>query len=196
MASNAPEWAKRVDKSGESWRNQGLITHGKIHMHNGAKKRMRRLFAGGVLIAFAGMAQAQYLWIDEKGMKQVSDRPPPSSIPAKNILKSPGGARISAPAAAAGTAATPEKAPLSVADREADYKKRSKEKAETDQKAADAAKVAADKQRHCNNLRVNKSMLDAGVRMNDGAGGDGVMDDAGRAKAQNATNAAIRQECS
>lgn len=50
-----------------------------------------RLLAATALMAFASMAQAQYMWIDDKGLKQFSDRPPPPSVPLKHILKAPRG---------------------------------------------------------------------------------------------------------
>ncbi|HEU4775758.1 MAG TPA: DUF4124 domain-containing protein, partial [Telluria sp.] len=49
-----------------------------------------RLALAAALLAVSAQALAQYLWIDEKGIKQLSDRPPPPNIPEKNILKAPG----------------------------------------------------------------------------------------------------------
>ncbi|UUZ48461.1 DUF4124 domain-containing protein [Massilia sp. B-10] len=39
------------------------------------------------MLMLVSLAQAQYVWVDEKGVKQFSDRSPPSNIPAKNILE-------------------------------------------------------------------------------------------------------------
>jgi hypothetical protein len=47
-------------------------------------------------------AIAQWQWIDGQGRKVFSDRAPPADIPAKNILRSPGGARPAAPSAVPG----------------------------------------------------------------------------------------------
>ena len=40
----------------------------------------------------AGMAFAQFAWIDAKGVRQYSDQPPPASIPKGQILKQPAAA--------------------------------------------------------------------------------------------------------
>ena len=58
-------------------------------------------------------AHAQYVWVDEKGLKQYSDRAPPASVPLKRILKAPGLAQLQkqADAAAADGEAKPESRP-------------------------------------------------------------------------------------
>ena len=89
-------------------------------------KRTLQLLAGGALMLFASVSYAQYVWVDANGTKQFSDRPPPPGIPAKNILKQPGGtaARDAAPApseSAPVAAGADDKTPPSLADREADY---------------------------------------------------------------------------
>ena len=48
-------------------------------------------------LAAAPQARAQYVWIDDKGLKQLSDRPPPPNVPAKRILKAPPSARQTRP---------------------------------------------------------------------------------------------------
>lgn len=40
-------------------------------------------------------AAAQWQWLDKDGRKVYSDRPPPSDVPAKNIVRSPGGGTLS-----------------------------------------------------------------------------------------------------
>ena len=39
---------------------------------------------------FSVSAMAQYVWLDASGRKVYSDQPPPTSIPAKRVLKDPG----------------------------------------------------------------------------------------------------------
>lgn len=138
--------------------------------------------AGSAMLMLVSVAQAQYVWVDEKGVKQFSDRSPPSNIPAKNILKQPRGHAIEpseAPAAAPGAA--PAAGPTTVADREADYKKRQLAKAETDKKAANEAANANFKKSVCDAARASKAQLDSGVRLRTGANGD-YMDDKQRAQ--------------
>jgi type IV secretory pathway VirB10-like protein len=149
-----------------------------MNRHNPA-----RLLAAGALMAFAALAQAQYMWIDEKGLKQFSDRAPPPSIPLKNILKAPHGMPEQPSAAAPAPAAARPNAAPSLADREADYRKRAKEKEEQAQKeqAAEANKAAqAD---NCERARAAKRAIDSGVRIGtqDKNGERGYMTDEQRA---------------
>jgi hypothetical protein len=130
-----------------------------------------RLLAAGALMAFATLAHAQYMWIDEKGLKQFSDRAPPPSIPLKNILKAPHGmpsaAMISAEQAAPASApeAVKPKAAPTLADRNADYNKRVKEKAESDQKEKDEQERKAAQAENCEAARAAKQSIDSGVRI-------------------------------
>lgn len=130
---------------------------------------VKKLAASLVLLAFASAAWAQYVWIDERGVKQFSDQPPPASIPKARILKQPGGSAIastpadSAAPAGAGTAAA--KTPLSTAERNADFMKRRAEQAEKDKKAADEAQAAKDKAKNCENARKYQTALASGQRM-------------------------------
>lgn len=161
----------------------------------------KRMIAGAALTLFAGLAQAQYVWIDEKGLKQFSDRPPPTSIPDKNILKAPGMAPVSlVPVGeqaqdAAPVAQAPQAAPT-VAERNIEYKKRVAEKAENEKKAGQAARQKAAKAEQCASARAYKAQLDSGVRIGtvDKNGERAFMGDAERA--QNLAKAAkILAEC-
>jgi Domain of unknown function (DUF4124) len=80
-------------------------------------------------------AHAQYSWIDEKGARVFSDRPPPPGTPPGRILKMPRGMEpASAPAAA------PADADAGTPDwkrREADYRERSA-KREKEEREAEA----------------------------------------------------------
>ncbi len=158
-------------------------------MHKIIGMRGLHFLAGSALLVMSSLSHAQYVWLDEKGVKQFSDRSPPSNIPQKNILKAPRGQMAEpvkttgdadAPAAPSDTAAAPVK-DNSIAAREADYKKRQAAKAETDKKAAADAEVAAAKKANCDAARNNKAQLDSGIRMRTGANGD-IMDDQQRAK--------------
>lgn len=153
--------------------------------------------AGAVLFGCAALAQAQYGWIDAKGIRQYSDRPPPTSIPLKNIFKAPKGQLSAdnpppaeaAPAAAVSTAvpaalpATPSKAAPTLAEREADYVKRQKTAAEQEKKARDDKANAGAAADNCERARSAKRTLDSGTRISttDANGDKAFMDDAQRA---------------
>ena len=137
-----------------------------------------RLLAAGALLALLGLstlAQAQYMWIDEKGIKQFSDRAPPASVPLKNILKAPRGAAsaatMQADTDAAASGETPEAAKPklaaapSVADRNADYRKRAKDNLEREQKEKDEQRAKADQSDNCERARSAKQAVDSGARI-------------------------------
>lgn len=176
-------------------------------MHNIIGKKSLRCLAGGALMVFAGLSHAQYLWLNEKGAKVYSDRPPPSSVPLKNILKQPHGAPAAAEAAAmseepskaapdAAAAKAAPKGPPTLAERNADFKKRQTEKAEQDKKASAEAAQKADKKLNCETARNYKQSLDSGQRMGamEANGERGYMSDEKRAEAVVRTNK-ILQDC-
>ncbi len=124
-----------------------------------------------VLLSFVSAASAQYVWLNEKGIKQFSDMPPPASVPKNRVLKEPGQTfRSTAPVgnegAAAGdnTAATP-KAPLTTAEKNADFQKRRAEQAEKEKKDAEAEKLAADKAKNCERAQDYQRTLASGQRI-------------------------------
>jgi hypothetical protein len=152
--------------------------------------RWPRLLLGGALLAAAALAQAQYVWLDDKGLRQYSDRPPPPSVPAKRILKAPGaalqeaaGAEAAASAFASAAAPAPKAQPTT-AERNADFRKRKTDEAEKEQKSADAAKRQADIDSNCANLRQSKQMLESGRRIGttEKSGEPGYMGDEERAQ--------------
>lgn len=121
-------------------------------------------------------ALAQYVWIDDKGIKQLSDRPPPPSIPAKRILKAPGKTTFNPNATGpdAGAAAAPvadvntdtgTKAAPSLAERNDAFNKRRADAAAAERKAADDAQRNADSAANCEAARQNQRALDQGMRM-------------------------------
>lgn len=131
-----------------------------------------------VSIMLPGAALAQsYKWRDEKGQIVYSDQPPPKNIPPGSILQAPkptaaalaaaaaastSGAAVSSPAGK--TAAKPA-SPKSVAEQEAEYKKRQLEsqkrgKEESDKAAQEQQRVAA-----CASLRQALAGLEGGQRI-------------------------------
>lgn len=159
-------------------------------------------FGAAILLVLSATAQAQaYKWKDANGRIVYSDQAPPRGTPAANILKAPKGyAAPSAaepstgaagaadpasakPASGAANAATP-KAPMTTAEREADFRKR---QAESQKKAQDEEKKASEesqRQAQCNSLRQNLALLESGQRIarTDSNGERVFIDDAERAR--------------
>lgn len=157
--------------------------------------RVMQLAVGGALLMLANLASAQFVWIDAKGVKQFSDMPPPPSVPQKNILKQPG--RMGAVAAADDTAQAPAEgsagAVKSTAERELDYRKRMKEKAEADAKANALAANQAQKSAACASARQMNARLSTGKRFRIGPD-SAFIDDATRAQQQSEVNQVL-SEC-
>jgi hypothetical protein len=109
-------------------------------------------------------APAQYVWLDEKGIKQYSDMPPPSSVPTNRILKHPG-ARLTDTSAASETTAAAAIPEPTTAEKNAEFRKRKLEQAEKEKKAAEETKLAADKARYCERAQEYNKFLNSGERI-------------------------------
>ena len=146
-------------------------------MKNLTMTRVWHVTAAGLLMAIATVAQAQYVWVDAKGVKQFSDRGPPPEVPLKNILKSPAPAAPIDDADSAGQPnASGKPAAPSLADREADHRTR---------KAYEAQRAAA-----CNSARAARAQLDHGRRLRTANGS--IMDDAQRASEASRADSILR----
>jgi hypothetical protein len=124
---------------------------------------------------------AQYMWIDDKGIKQLSDRPPPPNVPEKRILKAPGkplfnpNAIEPEPAAEAPAATRPRPAGRTQCRlQQAQDRSRRRQ-----QQAAANAQRKADEAANCNAARQNQQALDQGLRLStyDKNGERGYMND-------------------
>ncbi|MDO9217736.1 MAG: hypothetical protein Q7U14_10715, partial [Lacisediminimonas sp.] len=127
------------------------------------------------------MAWGQYVWLNEKGVKQYSDKPPPPSVPDSRIIKparnagtQAASALASPPAPAAGDAparpadAAPQasgKGAPTIAERNADFNKRRAQQAEADKKTADQQKLAQEKASNCERAASYKRSLESGARI-------------------------------
>jgi len=184
---------------------------------------LRRVAAVALLFT-AGLAQAQFVWVDPKGVRHYSDQPPPPGTPPARILKAPGltmpaaqpvpvprpapapdfsittldgpvaippAQAPAAPGAAAPAAAPPgspakpaTKGPQTLAEKDADFRKRLKDSQEAEQKAQEQARTNAQKAEQCAEARKAKAMYDSGIRISD-IGADGqkrYLNDAERAQ--------------
>ncbi|MDY7572819.1 DUF4124 domain-containing protein [Actimicrobium sp. CCI2.3] len=119
-----------------------------------------------VVLLMSGSVSAQYVWLDAKGTKQFSDRPPPASIPRTAILKEP---VAELPTRTETTSDDPDTdkpvAPLSTAERNADFRKRRMEQADIDKKASDDKTAAAEKTANCGRAKAYQRTLEDGMRI-------------------------------
>lgn len=165
------------------------------------------------LLAFGTAAHAQFVWLDDKGVKQYSDMPPPASVPSNRILRGPGKGAAAKPApaaaeaeASANSAASADaaasgddkksKGPMTAAEKNADFKKRKAEQEEKEKKIAQEAKQAADKAKNCERAREYQRTLDSGIRIatTDKNGDRSFMDDERRAREARETDRVV-SEC-
>ena len=152
------------------------------------KHFLNRILAGALLLASAA-AHAQYAWIDAKGVRHYSDQPPPTDTPAAKILKTPRGLTRPAPAPAPAAKAAP-----TLAEREADYRKRHAASEESDKKAATGQKLADEKRANCLLAARDKAELDTGRRLRADNGSREIMTEDDKA-AQRARDNAVLKEC-
>lgn len=153
---------------------------------------------------FSTGAMAQFVWIDAHGQKQFSDTPPPGDIPANHILKQPHRA------AAAGVATAPKEdaaatadsgkdkePPKTLADQNADFKKRKAEAAEKEKKKADEEKKVATKADNCKHAKEYLDTLKSGARIQktDGSGERSYMSDDDRAKETDRAQSIASESC-
>ena len=149
------------------------------------------LYAASLLLA--GNASAQlYQWRDTNGRVVYSDAPPPPNIPPGSIIKTPKGRSTAVPTPApttaaavdsgkpgatasagagastgAGASSTSAKAggPKTVAEREAEYKKRQAESAEKAQKDEQTAAADQRREEQCKGMRQGMAALESGQRV-------------------------------
>lgn len=162
----------------------------------------RRLAGALLFLGVTGLAHAQYVWIDAKGTRQYSDRPPPPGTPPHKILKAPGRlATIPTPEASDDTAAPGADAakpqrPPTLAERDKAFRERQKQAAEQERKDADEQDRRRDLAARCEAARDAHAQLASGMRI-PRIGKDGersYMSDEERA-AQTARMEKILREC-
>lgn len=146
-------------------------------------------------------ASAQWQWLDSSGSKVFSDRPPPPDIPAKNILRQPGGsakAKALVVTEAAAPVAPAASAPkISGTDKALEEKKKQAEDAEAAKRKAESEKIAAAKAENCQRARQSKASFDSGMRIarvND-KGEREILDDAARAAESKRLQGVIASDC-
>lgn len=168
----------------------------------------RLLICLGLVVAPV-FASAQWQWIEKDGRKVFSDRPPPASVPEKNIIVQPGsrGNATGEPTAAAAARAssapigagapTPAKAPHELASKALDESRKKLEAAEAEkQKIVDANNARA-KADNCARARQSKQTFDSGSRVTrmNAQGEREYLDDAARATELKHLQTVIASDC-
>lgn len=165
-------------------------------------RRWRAACLTALLAASSPWALAQWQWIDGTGRKVFSDTAPPSSVPDKNILKSPVGARapVPAPAASAPTeGATPAVGTpqLPARDEELEARKKQADDAEQARRKAEEQRVAKGRAESCERARKAKGVMESGTRLvtTNAKGEREFMDDKARAAEARRVDDIIRADC-
>ncbi|MBC7469117.1 MAG: DUF4124 domain-containing protein [Ramlibacter sp.] len=127
------------------------------------------------LALLPALACAQWQWIDKDGRKVFSDRSPPSDIPAKSILKQPGGVKPPPPpvgaeatdgAAPAAVAKAPANVPkISGKDKALEEKKKQAEDEEKAKQEAEQEKLAKAKSENCDRAKRALQTFTSGQRV-------------------------------
>ncbi|WP_295849497.1 DUF4124 domain-containing protein [uncultured Xylophilus sp.] len=167
---------------------------------------LHRPLALVLLCTLAWPAMAQWQWLDKDGRKVFSDRPPPSDVPVRNILRQPAGA----PAAAVATTPAPAAAPANAAgqaagalpkptgrDPELEARKREADAAEAAKRKAEEERAARARADNCQRARQAQATLDSGIRIAQvNAQGERVfMDEAARAAETQRNQAVMASDC-
>ena len=122
--------------------------------------RWLRLLGAGALALTSLLAHAQYSWLDDKGARVFSDRPPPPGTPPGRILKSPHGIE---PAAMPDKPAATAPAMPDWKQREADYRERSAQRDKEEREAA--ARRGKERDAQCNWARGAQKQLETARRL-------------------------------
>ncbi|WMW78936.1 DUF4124 domain-containing protein [Undibacterium cyanobacteriorum] len=116
-------------------------------------------------------AFAQYVWVNDKGIKQFSDVPPPKGTPKDRILKAPGvrnqvaedkNANVSNADAGKNEIEKLQK-PETLASKNEDYNKRKIAREESEKKAAQEQQANQEKQKNCGRAKAYQQSIESGM---------------------------------
>jgi hypothetical protein len=181
---------------------------------NGMPWNAPRLRSAGLLIIFyslASIASAQWVWRDQHGRPVYSDVPPPPSVKPRDIRQQPTLApATSAPdsseagtppaasttaAAAAATRTTPQVPTM--AEREQEFRKRMKERADAEKKQGDEQAKIARNAEDCQRARGYMKSIEDGMRLvrTNADGSREPLDESQRAAETQRTQQIIQDRC-
>lgn len=157
-------------------------------------------------LTLSGSALAQWKWRDAQGQVLYSDRPPPSSVPERDVLQTPAAAapRIrvisslplgaSAPAEAA---SQPKGKSEAKPDAEADARRRKLDQEQADKARIEEQKNAAARRENCSQARSYLRSLEDGMRIarTNEKGEREILDDKQRAREAEHARSVIGSDC-
>jgi DNA polymerase III gamma/tau subunit len=173
-----------------------------------------RIAALSLCALLATPAAAQWAWRDDNGRFVYSDRPPPASVKANQIVRQPGGSSVVAvPAPGAAPSAPPTAAPSeratesseakpagpkTWAERDMEFRKRQQERADAEKKAAEETARSAQRAQECERSRGYLRALEDGMRIQrtDAQGNREFLDDEGRNREVARMRELIAKNCS
>lgn len=170
-------------------------------------KHLLLLLAGWT---FALSAAAQWQWVGKDGRKVFSDRPPPSDIQDKDILKQPGGRRGAkatvapaepaeavSPVATAAPAVKANVPKISGKDTELEAKKKKLEDEEAAKKKAEEEKVTKARADNCERTKKAMVTIQSGARISttNTKGEREIMDDNARAAESKRLQGIMDSDC-
>ena len=131
------------------------------------KNRKFLLSSFVVSLLLSNIAMAQYIWLNDKGVKQYSDTPPPKSVPRDKIIKTPAGAVRGA----AGQNTNPEtktdsdklEKPVTLASKNEEFNKRKLAREDAEKKASSEAQQAQEKSKNCERAKTYKQSIEEGM---------------------------------
>jgi hypothetical protein len=162
----------------------------------------KSLLLVALLLAAAGASAQQYKWVDRNGRVQYGDTPPPgvSAQPlrgsARPAAPAPAEAAEGEPAPAAGDAAA-KKGPPTIAERDAEFRKRREEAEKEQQKQAKAEQEAKTRKDNCERAQAAARFLESGQRVTrtDAKGERYFLDDAAIASEAARARQMVKEWC-
>jgi|CXWL01.1.fsa_nt_gi hypothetical protein len=118
-------------------------------------------------LLFAGVAHAQYRWVDKDGKTRYGDTPPPGIKASRIGAPASGSAPAQAPQAAASKDGGKDanKGPMTSAEKEQDFRKRQELAKKDADKAEQERQDKATKSSECAGLRESLQALESGQRI-------------------------------
>lgn len=180
----------------------------------------KHIFLLALCGTLASAAHAQWQWLDDGGRKVFSDRPPPPSIPAKNVLLKPAGGGVAQPTPATATDSTEAKPATATADvssaekdnkeaatdrkqrtgvdPELEEKKVALDAEEAQKKQEQEKKVALQRKDNCNRAKSARNTMQSGQVLShtNDKGERGFMSEATRQQELARFNQTIATDCS